>query len=412
MAAAILDGLPNTQMPAFREKLDAEQARALVQLIREPAGPITWFVEDVAASRVDVPIEEDAIGPAIRRENLILVVERGRQSISVLDGDRMRELDRFEIGRIHGGIKFDRELRSAFASTRDGTVVAYDLVRGGLRAKVKVGVNTRNIAAAPDGAFVAAANQLPPGLVVLDGDLRPLAMLALEAQPSAVYAIPGEDRFVLALRDVPRLYSIHLPDLTMRVVDLPEPFEDFVFVPGTTRLVASSRGGSRLLLYDLHSESVLATLATRGLPHLFSACFFARDGGSYAAFNHLGTPLLSIVDMASFRVVKEIPLRGSGFFARTHPSSPYLWVDTNTDEIQLVDKRSLALLDRTLRPAPGKPAMHVAFTADGDRALVSVWHDEGAVVVYDSGTLEELRRLPYAMPVGKYNAGNRTRLLR
>jgi hypothetical protein len=110
--------------------------------------------------------------------------------------------------------------------------------------------------------------------------------------------------------------------------------------------------------------------------------------------------------------VREISLRGSGFFARTHPGSPYLWVDTNTDAIQLVGKRSLALLDRTLRPDPGKPAMHVEFTADGDRALVSVWHDEGAVVVYDSGTLEELERLPYAMPVGKYNAGNKTRRLR
>ncbi len=72
---------------------------------------------------------------------------------------------------------------------------------------------------------------------------------------------------------------------------------------------------------------------------------------------------------------------------------------------------SLELLDRTLRPEPGKKAMHVEFTADGDRALVSVWHDEGAVVVYDSKSLEELHRLPYAMPVGKYNAGNRTRLL-
>jgi hypothetical protein len=69
------------------------------------------------------------------------------------------------------------------------------------------------------------------------------------------------------------------------------------------------------------------------------------------------------------------------------------------------------VVDRTLRPEPGKKAMHVEFTANGDRALVSVWHDEGAVVVYDSKSLKELHRLPYAMPVGKYNAGNKTRLL-
>jgi hypothetical protein len=35
-----------------------------------------------------------------------------------------------------------------------------------------------------------------------------------------------------------------------------------------------------------------------------------------------------------------------------------------------------------------------------------------SVVVYDSETLEEVARLPYSMPVGKYNAFNKTRLLR
>ena len=53
--------------------------------------------------------------------------------------------------------------------------------------------------------------------------------------------------------------------------------------------------------------------------------------------------------------------------------------------------------------------MHVEFTAEGERALVSVWHPEGAVVAYDSKTLVEVARLPYAVPVGKYNARNRTR---
>jgi len=56
--------------------------------------------------------------------------------------------------------------------------------------------------------------------------------------------------------------------------------------------------------------------------------------------------------------------------------------------------------------------MHVEFTANGDRAMLSVWHAEGAVVVYDSTTRAELMRLPFAMPVGKYNAFNKTRAFR
>jgi mono/diheme cytochrome c family protein len=412
LAAAIVEGLPNTQMPAFGDRVGPEQARALVAMLREPVGEITWSMGDIAASRVELPVEKNAIDPEISREELILVVERGTASVSVLDGERMQELDRFEVGRIHGGIKFDRGLRTALASTRDGTVVDYDLGRGALRTKVKVGVNTRNIAVSPDGAFVAAANQLPAGLVLLDGALRPLDLFPLPGQPSAVYQAPGEDRFLVGLRDAPRLISVGYPRLALRSVGLPEPFEDFVFVPGTRRLVASSRGGRQLLLYDLEAERVLASLATEALPHLFSACFFEREGVPHAAFNHMGIPRLSIVEMASFRVVKEIPLRGPGFFARTHPASPFLWIDTNTEAIQLVEKETLALHERALVPGPGKKAMHVEFTADGGRALVSVWHDEGAVVVYDSRSLEEVGRLPYAMPVGKYNAANKTRFLR
>ena len=75
----------------------------------------------------------------------------------------------------------------------------------------------------------------------------------------------------------------------------------------------------------------------------------------------------------------------------------------------MVDKRTLELVDRALVPEAGKKAMHVEFTADGARALVSIWHDDGAVVVYDSTTLAETQRIPYAMPVGKYNAANKTR---
>jgi mono/diheme cytochrome c family protein/WD40 repeat protein len=411
LARAVAAGLPNTQMPAFEEILDTEEIAALVALAREPQERITWSAEDIAASRVEVPVGERKILPDVRRENLILVVERGTASVSVLDGDRMAELDRFVVGQIHGGLKFDRSLSKALASTRDGTLVEYDLTRGGLRTKVKVGVNTRNVAISPDGEFVAVANQLPASLVVLDGSLRPLKVLPLPGQPSAVYHLPGRERFVLTLRDTPLMYTVRTSDLAVETLDLPEPFEDFMFVPGADRIVASSRGGSQLLLWDTQNEQVVGTIATQGLPHLFSACFFEHAGRLHAAFNHMGAPRLSIIDMQDFRVAAELPLLGPGFFTRTHPETPYIWVDTNTESIQLVEKKSLRLMETVLTPEPGKKAMHVEFTVDGDKALVSVWDDDGALIIYDSRSLGEISRMPYAMPVGKYNAGNKTREL-
>jgi len=411
LVEAILEGLPSTQMSAFSDQLNPAEARALVEFFRQPEAEVRWSLADVEASRIVEDPKGSAILAAVKREELILVVERGSGSVSVLDGSDMRELDRFAVGRVHGGIKFDRGLHQALVATRDGTLVDYDLDRGAVRTRVKVGVNTRNIAISGDGKYVAAANQLPQGLVVLDGRLQPLATFPLPGQPSAVYQVPGSQRFMVTLRDLPHLYFISYPELKLQFVELSEPFEDFIFIPGTPRLVASSRKGNRLTLYDFEQNEILATLGAEGLPHLFSASFFSRNGVLHAAFNHMAVPRLSIIDMEQFEVVAQLPLVGAGYFTRTHPSTPYLWIDSNTESIQLVDKRSLKLVDQALIPEAGKKSMHVEFTADGTKALVSIWHKNGAVVVYDSSTLDELQRLPYAMPVGKYNAANKTRAL-
>jgi hypothetical protein len=71
------------------------------------------------------------------------------------------------------------------------------------------------------------------------------------------------------------------------------------------------------------------------------------------------------------------------------------------------EKSSLKLV-KTLTPAPGKTAAHVEFTKDGKYALLSIWDMNGALIVYDANTLEEVKRLPMSKPSGKYNVYNKT----
>ena len=40
-------------------------------------------------------------------------------------------------------------------------------------------------------------------------------------------------------------------------------------------------------------------------------------------------------------------------------------------------------------------------------ALLSVWDPDGALVIYDSTTLEEVKRIPMNKPSGKYNVYNK-----
>ena len=56
---------------------------------------------------------------------------------------------------------------------------------------------------------------------------------------------------------------------------------------------------------------------------------------------------------------------------------------------------------------PGKTSANVGFTRDGRYALVSLWEPEGALVVFDASSLEEVKRIPMRKPSGKYNVYNK-----
>jgi hypothetical protein len=95
---------------------------------------------------------------------------------------------------------------------------------------------------------------------------------------------------------------------------------------------------------------------------------------------------------------------------RSHESTPYAWTDVffgpNRDVMHVFDKRTLEMV-KTLRPEPGKTSAHVEFTRDGRYALVSLWEMDGALIVYDAATLEEVKRVPMCKPSGKYNVYNK-----
>ena len=88
----------------------------------------------------------------------------------------------------------------------------------------------------------------------------------------------------------------------------------------------------------------------------------------------------------------------------------YIWVDVffgpNKDKVHVINKSTLEIV-KTLTPVPGKTAAHVEFTKDGQYVLLSIWGDDGALIVYNAITLEEMKRLPMKKPSGKYNVFNK-----
>lgn len=99
-----------------------------------------------------------------------------------------------------------------------------------------------------------------------------------------------------------------------------------------------------------------------------------------------------------------------GFFLRSHENPPHVRADAffgpYRDLIRVIAKQTFRIV-KTLNPAPGNTVAHTEFTGDGRYALASIWEDEGAVVVYDARTLNEVRRLPLRKPSGRYDVWNK-----
>ncbi|MCB1364017.1 MAG: c-type cytochrome [Rhodobacteraceae bacterium] len=443
LARVIGEGRTATQMPGFAETLDEAEIAALAAYLETPLDRVPdWGEAEILASRTLDADYVAATAPVWDADpmNITLVVETGDHHVSVLDGDTFEVLDRFATPfAVHGGPKFSPDGRYVFIMSRDGWVQKYDIWSLQQVGRVRAGLNSRNIAISDDGKWLAVANYLPMTLSILStADLSPVRVMPVvskDGEPSrvsAVYQAPPRQSFVLALKDVPEIWEVFYgpnPPRTgfahdwriegpvagddpfpVRKIATPDILDDFFFDQSYEHVMGASRDGQGGQVIDLVIGHKIADLALPGMPHLGSGITWARGDTTVMATPHLKDGVVSVIDMNTWETVRQIRTLGPGFFMRSHENSPYVWVDVffgpNRDKMHVIDKETLEIV-RTLDPAPGKTVAHVEFDRYGKHALVSIWEDDGAVIVYDAATLEEVKRLPMRKPSGKYNVWNK-----
>jgi DNA-binding beta-propeller fold protein YncE len=196
----------------------------------------------------------------------------------------------------------------------------------------------------------------------------------------------------------------------VRRTKLDEYLDDFFFDRSYAYVIGAARDGGKGQVVNLDVRRRIADVALPGLPHLGSGISWELDGRRVLATPNLKEGVVSVIDMQDWKTLKQIDTLGPGFFLRSHENTAYAWVDAlnspHKDALQVIDKRTLEVV-KTLRPEPGRSAAHVEFTRDGRYALVSLWEMDGALIVYDAATLQEVKRLPMRKPVGKYNVFNK-----
>jgi len=421
----IQNGRPASQMEAYSSVLNQSEIDGLVDYLYQPAATApTWTDHDIGASHsilADITKLPDTPQHGADPMNLFVVVEAGDHHIDIIDGDRFDVIARFASHfAVHGGPKFSPDGRFVYFASRDGWISLYDLHNLTLIAEVRAGLNSRNLAVSKDGRWVMVGNYLPGNVVVLDArDLSLVKTIPAIGQDgktsrvSAVYTAPPRDSFVVALKDVQEVWEFSCagePDFIPRRIIAQDYLDDFSFTPDYRQLLATSRKAQGGQVIDLDTGHVVTDVPLQGMPHLGSGTYWKRNGQRVFATPNISKGLISVVDMKTWKLIKEIPTPGPGFFMRSHVNSRYVWTDVffgpGSDTIQLIDKQTLEIA-RTLRPMPGKTAAHVEFTHDGRYLLLSIWDTDGALIVYDSKTLEEIKRIPMNKPSGKYNVGNK-----
>ncbi len=445
-AKVISDGRAATQMPPFSKTLSSDQIAGLVDLIYTPLAAIPeWREAQIESSRKVLVAADNLPGKPVHSAdlmNMFIVVEVGDHHASVLDGDRLEPIHRFKTQyAVHGGPKYSPDGRFVYFLSRDGWISKFDMWSLQTVAEVRAGINARNLAVSDDGRYLMVANYLPHSLVLLDaGDLHALRLIDVvddsgkSSRVSAVYTADPRHSFVAALKDIPEVWEINYEDdpprgfgewmhdyrtdsgekslakrFPVRRIRVQDYLDDFLFSQDYVKLIGASRDGHAQVV-DLDLGRVTDRLDLPGMPHLASGITWEFEGRTVMATPNLKRSAVSVIDMQTWETIKEIPTEGPGFFMRSHENSPFAWVDVffgpNKDKVHVIDKKTLEIVE-TLRPEPGKTAAHVEFDKDGRHALLSIWDMEGAVVVYDSVTLEERKRLPMVKPSGKYNVSNK-----
>jgi mono/diheme cytochrome c family protein len=406
LVAKIRNGFPQTLMPSY-EFLSSWELIQVARYIKRPIDKeFKWDTKAIAATleRFHLPKKDLGIQNI---ENVLPVVERDGGYVWIMEDEKV--LDKFPLKNVHGGIKYQfPDAKNIFVPTRDGWVEKYSLDEGRPIAKIRPCINLRNVSLTRDGKYAVATCLLPEQMVVLDTEnLKPERVIALDGKVSALYEFYTKDEMIFTYRDKPIVGKVNSKNFEIHYTKIKEPIEDFFIDPFDRYMIATSRRCKVLRVYDIDTLKPVFEHAMEGMPHLFSATYWYKDGAFYFATPHLRKPYITIWKMYDWAFQKQIDIGGDGFFVKTHPNTPYLWIDNGTDQLVLVDKHDYSI--RKLVPVKGKQYIHAEFSGDGKYTYLSIYDHNGSIEVWDTKRLKKLVSYPADIPVGKYNFINKNR---
>ncbi len=427
----ITTGIFETLMPPWGGKLTPGEIHALAAMIKSRSKEeVSWNMEDIKRSLRIYVADESTLpaGPTFPIEDmgdLMAVMSRGRYAagnskVLFFDGRRNVQVGEIATERAPHIIDFDpSNPRWAYIKTDAGVVYKADLYSMQATRSVRVGLNGPAIAVSYDGRFVLAGSFVPHTAVILDAKtLAPVKFLELkgvdldgnmvESDSGINIATPYASYFAIALENSGQVWIVDYdrPDMPIhKIRDVGRHLHDAFLSPDGRYLMVASYDDNIVAAVDLKEKRVVKRLPGGCQPHVGSGAI-VRTGGRTLGFgtNIRGCDrnVVSVWDLETWELVKQIPVLGPTESPAAHPRAPYVAVDIvgtgpDADKIQFIDKERLEVV-KTIEV--GGHAHFPEYTARGDFLYVSAGYHGDELVIYRSDNLAKVKNFDIETPAG------------
>lgn len=350
--------------------------------------------------------------------DLALIIERASGHVTLASTSTGQPYARIGgLGDLsHASAVYSRDGRYAYVFGRDGGLNKIDMLAGKLVHRVIQSGNAIGGSISQDGRLVVVQNYKPGGIKAFDAET-----LELLSEVPATY---GEGQFskVVGLADAPgNKFAYALFEAgEIRVSDFSNPRQpvtthypagnqpyDGLITPDGRHYLAGLFGEDGVALLDLWqpekgSRKILENygrgeekLPVFKMPHLRG--WSVAQGKAYLPA--IGRHEVLVVDVATWKEVGRIPVRGQPVFVMARPDGRQIWVNFAFPDYGKVDVIDTLSGQVAHRIEPGKGILHMEFTPRGEQVWLSA-RDDHKILIYNTETLAPIGKIEADAPSG------------
>ena len=360
--------------------------------------------------------------------DLGLVIERASGRVTLVNTTSRQPYARIDgLGDLsHASAVYSRDGRYAFVFGRDGGLTKIDMLEGRIVKRVMQSGNAIGGSISQDGRIVVAQNYTPGGIKAFDAEtLELLSEVPAEYAPGRFSKVVGladssGNRFAYTLFEGGEIwvsdFSNPKQPKTQRFPAGIQPYDGLV-TPDGRYFLAGLFGEDGVAMVDLWqpekgARKILENygrgqekLPVFKMPHLRG--WSVAQGKAYLPA--IGRHEVLVVDVATWKEVGRIPVRGQPVFVMARPDGRQVWVNfafPDNGKMDVID----TLAGRVVHAfEPGKGILHMEFSPRGENVWLSA-RDDNKVLIYDTATFTRLGEIAADSPSGIFFTARANRI--